>query len=404
MNQGTPLAVDAYSRFMAALFDEAQIIGVPTAFQAFFGRPENGGLTLFSPDANIVDIDIVRGSETLAALIHRGQNARSLSGQKNTNIGKSSTFSRLYPLIEEEGDISADELNFRVAGEGPYSPLTKFDRLRIKALRHHQAHIRRSVRTFEYLSSLSVLTGKMPAILGTSNTDLEYDFRRNAANTAAGAAVWDTGTPDIMGDVDGRCDKVRLNGHANPDMGIFGGEAIASFIKDTTIKSLADNRRIELIQVTTDNPVPPRFDRFVKAGFIPRGRLRTLKGYTLWIFCSIDEYIDPATGTSTPYMPVDQCLVAASTARCDRYFGPSELLPNTPGRAALYQDMFGFAPGMPPMPPNIKNMAAAVNPAMFYNDAYMGANQKTITIRTQSAPIFATTQTDAFALLTDLST
>ncbi len=403
MNQPTPLAVDAYSRFMAMLFDETQIIGVPTAFQAFFGRPENGGLTLFSPDANIVEVDIIRGNERLAALIRRGQNARSLSGQKNTNAGKFSTFSRSYPLIEEEGDISADELNFRVAGEGPYGPLTKFDRLRIKALRHHQEHIRRIVRLFEYLSAKSILTGKMPAIFGTSDANLEYDFRRNAAHTVAGAAVWDTGTPDIMADIDGVCSKIRQNGHANPDMAIMGAEAIASFIKDTTIKSLADNRRIELIQVSTENPVPPRFNRFVEAGFIARGRLRTLAGYTLWIFCSIDGYT-AAGGTFTPYMPVDQCLVAASTARCDRYFGPSELLPNTPGRAALYQDMFGFAPGMPPMPPNIKNMAAAVNPAMFYNDAYMGANQKTISIRTQSAPIFATTQTDAFALLTTLST
>lgn len=403
MNQLTPLAVDAYSHFMAILFDEAQIIGVPTAFQAFFGRSENGGLTLFSPNANVVDIDIVRGSETLAALIRRGQNARSLSGQKNTNIGKSSTFSRLYPLAEEEGDISADELNYRVAGEGPYSPLSKFDRLRIKALRHHQAHIRRIVRTFEFLSSKSILTGKMPAILGTTNADLEYDFRRDAGNTISVPAPWDTGTPDIMGDIDDGCDKVRHNGHVNPDIALMGSEAIASFIKDTTIKGVADNRRIELIQVSTDNPVPPRLARFVEAGFIPRGRVRTLKGYTLWVFCSIDEYTD-ASGTATPYMPVDQCLIAASTARCDRYFGPSELLPNTPGRAALYQDMFGFAPGMPPMPPNIKSMAAAVNPAMFYNDAYMGANQKSITIRTQAAPIFATTQTDAFALLTDLST
>ncbi|MCK4819697.1 hypothetical protein KA005_28280, partial [bacterium] len=105
-----------------------------------------------------------------------------------------------------------------------------------------------------------------------------------------------------------------------------------------------------------------------------------------------------------PYMPVDQCLVAASTARCDRYFGPSAVLPMTPSRIALYQEMFGFAPGMPPLPPNIKNPAATVTPAMFFNDAYVGENQTSVTIRTRTAPIFPTTQTDAFALLTTLST
>jgi hypothetical protein len=43
-----------------------------------------------------------------------------------------------------------------------------------------------------------------------------------------------------------------------------------------------------------------------------------------------------------------------------------------------------------------------VNPAMFYNDAYQAEDGKKIAVRTQTAPIFATTQTDAFVTLTDL--
>lgn len=404
MNQLTPLGVDPYSRLMAMGFDEKQIIGVPTAFQAFFGRPETGGKTLFSPNANVVDIDIVRGNEKTAVFIHRGQNARSLTVQKNTNDGKSSAFSRKYPLGEEEGDISADQLNFRQPSENPYAVnVTRFDRLRKIALGHHQEHIRRFVRLFERLGASSILTGQMPAILGAVNADLIYDFRRNAANTAAGAAVWDTGTPDIMADIEGRCDKVRQNGHANPDMMIMGAEAISSFVKDTTVQGLADNRRIEMVQVGTQNPVPPRMQRFVDAGLIPRGTLRTPKGYTLWMFSYIDGYETDAD-VFTPYMPVDQVLVAASTARCDRYFGPSATMPMTPGRVALYQEMFGFAPGLSQVPQNIKNPGDLILPEMFYNDAYVRENQTGVTIRTQSAPIFAPTQTDAFALLTDLST
>lgn len=404
MNQPTPLGVDAYSRFMAMPFDEKKIIGVPTGFQSMFGRPANGGQAVFSPNANLVDIDIVRGNEKTAALIHRGQNARSLTGQKNTNTGKSSAISRKYPLAEELGDISADEINFRVVGEGPHnSSLTRFDRLRLKALTHHEEHIRRLVRLFERLAATSILTGKMPSILGTTIADLIYDFQRNATHTVAGAAVWDTGTPDIMADIDGVCNKIRQNGHANPDFMVLGEEAGASFIKDATLQALADNRRIELIQVSTDNPVPPQLAHMVAAGFVPRGRLRTLAGYTLWLFGYLDGYTNESN-TFVKYMPVDQALVGASSARCDRYFGPSATLPMTPARIALYQDMFGFAPGMPALPPNIKNPGAVVTPAMFYNDAYVGENQTSVTIRTQTAPIFAPTQTDGFALLTDLST
>jgi len=55
----TPLHIDEYARFMADMFDERSFIGVPTVFQAFFGRAENGAMTKFSPDSATVDIDII---------------------------------------------------------------------------------------------------------------------------------------------------------------------------------------------------------------------------------------------------------------------------------------------------------------------------------------------------------
>jgi len=39
---------------------------------------------------------------------------------------------------------------------------------------------------------------------------------------------------------------------------------------------------------------------------------------------------------------------------------------------------------------------------MFYCDAYPSGDKKKVTIRTQSAPIFATTQTDAFLTFTSV--
>ncbi len=58
----------------------------------------------------------------------------------------------------------------------------------------------------------------------------------------------------------------------------------------------------------------------------------------------------------------------------------------------------------PPMPPNIKNLGSVITPAMFYSDAYKAQDDKKVTIRTQAAPIFATTQTDAFVTFRGLST
>jgi hypothetical protein len=48
------------------------------------------------------------------------------------------------------------------------------------------------------------------------------------------------------------------------------------------------------------------------------------------------------------------------------------------------------------MPPLVKNAGATVLAPAFYFDAYRSEDKKRVSVRTQSAPIFATTQTDAF--------
>jgi len=400
----TPVAQDAFSRFMADMFDDKQIIGVSTAFQAFFGNAGNGAQTVFSPDANTIDIDIIRGNEKIAALIPRGTISRPLGGkQKNLNVEKYTSFARKFPLSEEEGDITADQLVYRMAGEGPTARRTRLDRMRSLALKLHLESIRRSVRMFEVLAAQSVIEGKQDAIIGTTNPDLQYDFRRNAAHTISVPIAWDQATAVILTNIDAACDLSRQNGKITPDFIGMGGSAVDLFIKDDVVQAQADNRRFELIEVSTGNPVPERFNRFVEGGWTARGRLRTPKGYELWIFTNVDGYENDA-GAFIPHMPIDKAFVASSRSRNDRYFGPPETLPMIPQRVQLYQELFGFDPGMAPMPPNVDAAAGVINPAMFYADAYVSGDWKKVSVRTQSAPIFATTHTDSFVVLEDLVT
>lgn len=395
----TPQTQDVFTRTMAAAFDEKQIISVPTAFQSFFGRPENGAQTIFSPNSNVVDIDIIRGNEKIAALIPRGTVSRHLgSGQKDLRSEKFTAFSRKFPLSEEEGNITGDMILNRVAGENPYARQTRHDRMRYHALKIHHESIRKTGRMFEVLAAQSILTGKQDAIIGTANTDLQYDFRRNPAHIVTAGVSWAGGAADILGDIDAGCAKVRANGRSMPDMAVMGSTAIKSFIADTTVQELADNRRFELIEVSTNNPVPSKFARFVDGGFIARGLLRTPAGFELWLFTYLDIYNDDA-GNPIKYLADDLCLIASSGARCDRYFGPPEMLPMVPQREQLYRELFGFDPMAAPMPPMIKGDGSAIDPAMFYCDAYVSDDWKKVTIRSQSAPIFATTQTDVFVTI-----
>lgn len=394
----TPVPQDLFSRFMAAAFDEHNIIGCSTAFQTFFGNPANGSETIFSPDSNQVDIDIIRGNERIAALIPRGSVSRSLGSlQKDVREGKFTEFSRKFPLAEEEGNIDAGTLINRIAGENVYQRLDRLQRMRLKALKLHQESIRRIVRMDEVLAAQSVLTGKQDAIIGTSDTNLQYDFRRNSTHTATTSTSWSGGSGTIMADIDAQCAKGRANGHVSYDIMVLGTTAMTSFINDTKVAAQADNRRYEFVNVGMGVAMPPKYQRLVDGGMIFQGRLRTPAGYELYLFTYVDGYT-AANGTFTPYMPVDKVLFAASSARCDRYFGPPENLPQIPMREQLYRELFGFDPSAPPMPPAIKAPGGVIVPQAFYCDAYVSADWKRVTIRTQHAPIFATTQTDAFVL------
>ena len=395
----SPVPQDIFSRYMAGAFDEKNIIGVSTGFQAFFGNPANGAETVFSPDANAVDIDIIRGNERIAALIPRGTVSRPLgSTQKNLQSERFSSFSRKYPLTEEEGDISSDKLLNRIAGENPYDRMSRLDRMRHHAVKIHTESIRKTARLFEVLAAQSVLTGKQDAILGTTNSDLQYDFRRNAAHISMVGTSWAGGEANILSDIDAGADKLRANGHVMPDMLILGSTAMNSFVKDTTVAALADNRRFEFIRLGANNPAPAKFQRFIEGGFIPQGSLRTPEGHEFWIFTYLDVYTNSA-GNPTKYLIDDLAVLASSTARCDRYFGPPESLPMVPQRDQLYRELFGFDPSAAPMPMSMRAAGGIIDPAMFYSDAYVSSDWKKVTVRTQAAPIFATTMTDAFVIL-----
>lgn len=398
---GTPQAADQFSRFMVGLYDDRDNMPAPGGFCTFFGRQETGAEIIFSDNSEVVDIDIIRGNEKIAAMIPRGLNGRTLSGQKNTQNGNSTNISRAFPLSEEEGDITASQLNKALAGEGRYnSGETPFSRMRNLGFKIYTEQMRRQARLFEVLAASSIITGQQPAILGTTNPDLLYDFRRDSGNFITVGTAWSNVASNILGDLDAACFKVRQKGRLNPDMAVLSSTDIDSLIKNTAVKDLADNRRFELIDVSTNNPVPPKFMEFVAAGFIPRGRLKTPKGFELWLFTYIDTYEDDA-GTPTFYLPNNKTIVCSSKARCDAYFGPREVMPIGSAKAQWFREMFGFNLEAAPLPQNLMNSKwSSILPRAVSVDAYPREGDKGIAIRTQAGPIFATTQTDAFVTIT----
>jgi len=399
----TPNAVDVYSRYMDAMFDLKDVIGVSTVWQQFFGKPQFGNSkTVYSPNSEVIDIDIMGANERTAKLIPRGTDSRNTGpNQRNTTTQYFSTFSRVFPFAEEMGDISASQINKRVAGENPYEGRDKFDRMRMLAMEHHKEHIRRYVRLFELLAGSSLLTGQMPAILGTANADLIYDWNRNAALTITPAVPWNNAAADILGDIDGAFDTVRQIGKVKFNVMFMAGDVAQAFFNSETLRQLGgDNTGFTLVRAGQNAPVPGMFQSLVDAGADYRGFLITPQGRQLELF-TYNDYYDDADGDPQPYMPAGTAFLAYYGARCDRYFGPSERLPMLSIDNVMYQEMFGFSPMSAPMPDKIMG-SGIITSDMFYCDAYRSADNKKVTIRTQSAPIFATTQTNSFATLNNL--
>jgi hypothetical protein len=388
---------------MTGAYDERDIISCSTAFQSFFGNPMANSKTFFSPDSAVVDIDIRRGNQKLACMIQRGTQARPISLQNKATDTKFSTEGRLYPLIEEVSPLAANQLLTRILGEIPYqnmSGLTKFDRARVYAMDYHKEHLRRIVRRNEYLAAQSMLTGTMPALSGDNVTDdWTYHFHRKSTHNFTTNPLWSGTTPDMLGDLDAACELIRVDGRVTPDMCVMGGYAMELFLYNETIWRTAHNRRYEMIYVNDQLPLPPAYDRFVKAGMICRGKLRTPKGYELWLFTYVDTYQDDA-GVAHKYMPDNQVMVTKSDARFDRYFGPSDTFPMTAQRAQWFAEIMGFSPLAIQVPANIKDVGFALPQGAVYCDAYPSVDEKTITIRTQCAPIFATTMTDTISVMT----
>jgi hypothetical protein len=405
----TPIVFDAFSRIMANGFYEVDYIHMPTLFLSFFGRPETGSFTVFSPDANVFDIEITRGDERLAALVQRGIGSRfGGTRHEDTKMGEGTTFSRKYPLIEESGNIGADELNNRVIPlEPPYGGWTREERAMYKARQLYLQMVRRTIRLMEYLAGQSIQLGVQSTIDITDVTTQIYDWRRAAANTITPAHGWGNAAGVPITDLDAACAILRYTSRGAagyPDGVLMGGTAMTYFLANAQVSTnYANHLYFDLMQFSNTFKPNPKFDRFVRAGAIPFGVLRLPSGYELTVFTYPEIYWNSA-GAAAYYLNQTRAVVFCSGARCDRYFGPPEQLTLTSQDQARMMERFGFNPAAPMLPMNIQDPGSTVLPQMFYPDAYESDSRKNMTVRVQSAPAFATTMTDAFATLVGVGT
>lgn len=403
----TPQTLDVLSRFLADAFDESIYLNQPTAFQRFFGRP--GSFSHFSPNANDFDYEVTRNNEGTAVLAPRGTMASFLnltSGQ----VGQSTYFSRKYPLAVVEATIGADQINNRfVPGEGSFEGLSREIRLQRYAVRAYKIILQYMERLFERLAVQSITLGKQSGtVLGTPGTS-DYDFRRNSGNSITLTHSWGNASGVPLTDLDTACQQVRSVGHLVPDFCILGATAFNNLLFNAQLMSsstyptggYASQIYYNYVQFNMNFKPDAKFDEFVACGLTPQGKIHTPSGYELTVFTyAMQGYNDPLnSNTWTKYLNDIYAVIGSTKARADRFFGPPEQLPLTALDQQRLMERFGFNPLLPPLPVSKWQDGDVIAPQMFYIDAYEGTSRENLTLRAQAAPVFVTTQTDAFVTL-----
>jgi hypothetical protein len=403
----TPIPVGQYTRFQTSGFSDVDLRPVSTAYQsAFYGRPETGAVTVFNDRSSQINIDIQKGeTQTLAMMVNRGASSTVTDRVPSDKEGRFTNLAYAWPLVETQGSISSNEILENRGFDQPQDMTASLrDRLTEKAGEIHKTHFKKHFTTMEFLAREALFTGQHPAILGTSNSDLIYDFHRNSNNFITAGTPWTTVTADILGDLDDGADQIQQNGGLHSDYGLLcDGAVFGGIKKNNTTGSDADNRRYEFVSLGGDVVVPSEFAKYKEAGFQPRGRLETNGGRFVWIFTYdvtfLDNFTTPGTKTRTPWVPAGKALMFSPLARCDKYFGPADRFMPTQQEIQNYRDFFGFDMGAMPVVPNVTD-PGLFDPRMF--TVYADITKKAVELFTQSAPIMPTTHTDAFVTFDSL--
>lgn len=379
-------AVQNYTRLMAPVFTDLETIPVLTLFQAIIaGSP---GQTIIEVDANAIDIDIQRGNKKLAVYIPRGSDAINTSLNRS-ELEKFTSDTKLFPLIEELTPITSDMITKRMPGEPVYAPLSRQAKQTALAMKAHREHMNRVIRKMEFSAAEAIRTGKQ-----TIHAGLQYDFYRLPAHNATVSTVWSTSATAVpVTDLSNAGDIVFRNGNRRPTDIIFSDQSWDEFLTTTEITNLANSRRIVHFVADMQQDAPAGYEGWVTAGGVFQGQVKAGNWkFNMWTYPAIYE---TDTDIKTQYLPDGEVIILAKGARYDRYFGPQDRLEVDD---EIFRRIFGLG-DIEGMSPNV--VASGIFTSnMFHVDAYGNRNNKAFNVRTQTAPIFPTTEIDTIVKLT----
>lgn len=256
-------------------------------------------------DSRIILVDVVKGNRKIAP--YQSPKIAGTPVLKNGYSSKQIEPPTLCPYY----DIDTDDLLKRLPGELPINSRKSPQERAAEKLGWYEWDLVQLIhRRIEVSVRELLLTGKM-TIKG-EGVDREIDYLRDGDNIEdlSGADLWTATTSDPIGNLESWCNEVAERSGRRPDNCVMGSSVWNAFINNAGVQKQLDNRRMFV------GAVAPAPDGQYPKQVTWRGNIN---GLDIWTYT--EWFIDPDTGLSTPFIPVDYLILGCSEAQNRLFYG-----------------------------------------------------------------------------------
>lgn len=244
-----------------------------------------------------IDVDIIKNDRRVSPFVSPIR-----EGQVVEREGyKTDTYEA--PLLKPKMITTADQVAKRLPGEGIYSSKTPEERAEDQLIRDYNELDSIIARTEELMCCQAVFEGKV-TIKG-DGVDALIDFNMTNKEALVGDARWSEATSTPLKDLERMKSQILKTGRINPDVAIFGKEALALFMAHEGVQKMFDLRLVETGQID------PRD--------LPNGAtyIGHLKSPSLDIYTYEEWYLDGEAEEEKSVVPENMVWMGSTNARTD---------------------------------------------------------------------------------------
>lgn len=258
-----------------------------------------------------IDITIYKGKRKMAPFVAPRAEGRVMKREGRT------VKSYKVPYLKPKRPTSAQDIMKRGNSSGVYTPQQLLQKS-LERLGEDMAELQDSIdRREEWMIASTLTTGKV-VVSGVVDdgddaavVDDEIDFGLDATHnvTLVGAALWTDAASDPIADLRAWKSRIAKNSGLSARAVVFGGDVATAFINNVKVKDSLNNRRIKSGQIEPEE---------LPDGVIYLGYLND-PGLDVYTY---DEWYIDDDGDEQPMVPVDRIIMASTSARFTRHYGP----------------------------------------------------------------------------------